>query len=534
MNKEQPKASEPRSVTEQARLRALTRYRIAGTQPEEAFDHYVQMATLIFRIPAAIIVFVGDNMVHPKASIGIGSIGNKVIYTLPFAATIESKNDIHISYNREAESTAQANAIFTFYAGAAICTPDGHAIGCLSILDDKERELTSEQISVLKILASGVMDKVEERLRSLQERERSHWLSKTTQEGMWEWDINHNKMWWNTGFCLLFGYPPANTAHYDLDFWCLRFVNESCESIKKSMLSLFFDGEYIFKKGDDTEAYVLIRSVLVRDEFGQPIKIMGSMLDISERFRNEERSRKANIELMRNKDDFISIASHEIKTPITIIKSYSQIIRKEAERSTQQNTNLSVYANRILKQSEKLLKLVENLLDVSRINNGKMVIYPASFNFSALLEQTIDELLDMDSGSHKIEIKGDFPLTVYADEFRVSQVLTNLITNAIKYSPGAEKVVITCYKNAEENLATIAVQDFGMGIAKADQFELFQKFHRLTDLRDNRIPGTGLGLSIAMEIMKQHGSTITLESEPGEGSTFSFDLMLWPAFNTQL
>ncbi|NCD67766.1 PAS domain-containing sensor histidine kinase [Mucilaginibacter agri] len=534
MNQEQLSSSEPKSVAEQARLRALTRYRIAGTQPEEAFDHYVQMATLIFRIPAAIIAFVGENTIHPKASIGIGSTENNAVYALPFAATIQAKNDIHISYNGEAGFTPAANTTYTYYAGTAICTSDGHAIGCLSLLDHKERELTPEQISVLKILASGVMDKIEERLRSLQERERSHWLSKTTQEGMWEWDINHNRMWWNTGFCLLFGYPPPNTSQYDLDFWCLRFVNESCESVKKSMLSLFFDGEYIFKKGDDTEAYVLIRSVLVRDEFGQPIKIMGSMLDISERFRNEERSRRANIELLRHKDDFISIASHEIKTPITIIKSYSQIIRKEAERNIDQNPNLSLYANRILKQSEKLLKLVENLLDVSRINNGKMVIYPASFNFSALLEQTIDELLDMDSGSHQIEVKGDFPLTVYADEFRISQVLTNLITNAIKYSPDADKVVVTCYKNAEENLATIAVQDFGLGIAKADQVELFEKFHRLTDLRDNRIPGTGLGLSIAMEIMKQHGSTITLESELGKGSIFSFDLMLSPAFNTQL
>jgi two-component system, OmpR family, sensor histidine kinase VicK len=162
-----------------------------------------------------------------------------------------------------------------------------------------------------------------------------------------------------------------------------------------------------------------------------------------------------------------------------------------------------------------------------------MVIYPETFDFTRLLEQTLDEL-DAKAGTHIIELIGDTPLRVYADEFRIGQVLTNLITNAIKYSPGADRIIINCSKNIENNTATISVQDFGKGIAKADQKKLFQKFERIISMNENQVSGTGLGLSIAMEIMKQHGSTIELESEEGRGSLFSFKLMLSPTFSSHI
>ena len=523
---------------EEARINALTRYRIAGTLPEEIFDHYVQMATLIFRIPAAIIAFVGTDMVHYKASIGVGSAAHSIRYGITCAETIDCGKDIHtVDLAKINSGSAPLNAdpepVYNYYVGTPIVTADGYTIGCLSLLDHKVRKLSDEQHSVLKILASAVMDAVEERLKNLQDRERNQWFSKTTQEGMWEWDIYQDKIWWNSGFSIIFGYPPAILNHYDLNFWCSRFEEHACSNMKEAMHSFILDGEYLFKKADDSLAHVLIRSVIIRDDYGRPVKVIGSMLDISERFKNEELNRKANQDLMRNKDEFISIASHEIKTPITIIKSYSQIIRKEAERNIYDDTNLKIYAERIQKQSDKLLKLVENLLDISRINTGKMIIYPETFDFTKLLEQTLDEL-DARSGSQIIELTGDAPLRVYADEFRIGQVLTNLITNAIKYSPGTDRIIINCSKNVENNTATISVQDFGKGIAKADQEKLFQKFERIINIHENQVSGTGLGLSIAIEIMKQHGSTIILKSEEGKGSIFSFKLMLSPAFNTHL
>ena len=514
-----------------ARINALTRFRIAGILPEEIFDHLLRLATLIFHSPGAIIAFAGEDKIHYKASIGMGNAENCERYGSVVAETIESDTGIYITNLAQIDQSG-SDSTYTFSAGTPIFTPDGFPIGCLCLFDHKVHKLTSENISVLKILASAVMNAAEERLKNLQEIERDTWFSKTSHEGMWEWDIQQDKIWWNPGFCMLFGYPPVNSRHYDLDFWCSRFEGISFEEIKCAIQSFDLNGEYLFKKADNTLAHILIRSVVIRNEFGQAVKVIGSILDTSERFMSEEINREANIEMLRNKDEFISITSHEIRTPITIIKSYSQLIEREAKQDVYQNTNFSLYAERIQKQSEKLLKLAENLLDISSIDNGKMIVSPETFDFEKLLEQTIDEL-DAENGSHVIEKTGDFPLNVYADKFRIGQVLTNLITNAIKYSPGTGKIIIRCNKNVKDNAATISIRDFGIGIAKEDQVKLFQKFQRILHLYDNGVSGTGLGLSIAMEIMKQHGSTITVDSELGKGSMFSFDLLLSPVFNSR-
>jgi signal transduction histidine kinase len=534
MNNELTIAERSKSDNELARITALDRYKIEGSEHEEIFDHFVQMARLIFKVPAAIIAFVGEDAVQYKAAAGLPDTGSGKWYAAICARTIRVGEDIYITELRpqaaEPSSLAPADPVYTRYAGTPIITPDGYAIGCLGLLDHKLIAPGDEQRELLKIMATAVMDALEERLKSIKEIERSNWLSQTSQEGLWQWDIARDRLWWNSGFSMLFGYPPADETRYDLNFWCSRFEYGINTEVRAAMLSLSADGEYLFKKADDSLARVVIRSVVIKDELGRPQKIIGSILDISERFNKEEINRRANMELMRNKDEFISIASHEIKMPISIIKSYSQIIKKETEHESFNGSNLNLYAQRIQRQSEKLLELVENLLDIARINSEKMTIYPEMFDFVKLLDQIIDEL-DIGIRSHQIEKKGDTPLMVYADRFRVGQVLTNLITNAIKYSPGADRIIVSYYKNGRDNKATILIRDFGKGIAKRDQAQLFQKFQRIINMDKDSISGTGLGLSIAMEIIKQHGSIIKLDSDAGKGSVFSFDLPLSPAFN---
>ncbi len=533
MDNELTIAEKLKSDKEQARNNALSRYKIEGTLPEEIFDHFVQMATLIFRVPAAMIAFIGEDRVHYKAATGITDLARSLQYAAACSDTIRAGKDIYqtdLTLASPERSSRQAkDPEYTHYAGTPVITADGYAIGCLSLLDHQPIAHGEEQRELFKIMASAVMDALEERLKSIKEIERNNWLSQTSQEGLWQWDIERDRLWWNSGFSMLFGYPPADESRYDLNFWCSRFEYGINTDVRSAMLSLSPDGEYLFKKADGSLARVIIRSVVIKDELGRPQKLIGSVLDISERFNKEESRRRANLELMRNKDEFISIASHEIKMPISIIKSYSQIIKKETEHEPYGQTNLNLYAERIQRQSEKLLELVENLLDISRINSEKMSIYPQMFDFVKLLDQTIDEL-DIGVGSHRIEKKGDAPLIVYADRFRTGQVLTNLISNAIKYSPGQDRIIISYYKNLRDNKATIAVRDFGKGIAKRDQVQLFQKFQRIIDPDKDSIPGTGLGLSIAMEIIKQHGSTIKLDSDVGKGSVFSFDLPLSPSF----
>jgi hypothetical protein len=140
-----------KSGYEEARINALTRYRIAGTLPEEVFDHYVQMATLIFRIPAAIIAFVGADLVHYKASIGVGTAAHSTRYGITCAETIDCGQDIHTvdlaKINcRLATSNADHEPVYNYYVGTPIVTADGYAIGCLSLLDIKFKNLLLSSI----------------------------------------------------------------------------------------------------------------------------------------------------------------------------------------------------------------------------------------------------------------------------------------------------------------------------------------------------------------------------------------------------
>ncbi|HEY4323461.1 MAG TPA: PAS domain-containing sensor histidine kinase, partial [Mucilaginibacter sp.] len=513
---------------EEGRIDALNRYRISDTLPQEMFGNYLELAALIFKVPGVIIAFIDKDVIY-KASAGVDDIENIKQYMANCSETIKSKDGIHIASDirigRPSPDSSNQPIAYNNYIGASIFTTDGHPIGCLGLLDYKPHKLKTEQITVLKMLASAVMNGLEERLKNLQEAERDEWVLKTTREGIWVWDIYQDKIWWNPAFGVIFGYDQMVGAHYDIGLWCERFAAESHTEVKNAVQIFDLNGEYVFKKVDDTPVRVSIRSAVIKDDLGQPVKMICSILDITERVNKEETNLKANLELMRDKDEFIDIATHEIKTPISIIKSYSQIIRRDAERNNYEKVNFINYAERIQKQNEKLLKLVENLLDISRINSGKMTVYPEPFDFAKLLEQILDEL-DIQTNNHHIERKGDTPLIVFADKFRIGQVLTNLITNAIKYSPGAERIIITHHKNGESNTATISIRDFGRGIAKEEQENLFQRFYRIVDADEQQVLGTGLGLSIAMEIVKQHGSTIAIDSELGKGSVFSFDLQL--------
>ncbi|HEY2582449.1 MAG TPA: ATP-binding protein [Mucilaginibacter sp.] len=530
MNKTQDLITKPDSQQrhEEERINALNRYRINDTLPEKMFSNYLQLATLIFKVPGVIIVFVEQEVIY-KAYVGIDDVENIKQYITNCAETIRSKDDIHIASNISNSylppNSPNQPVAYNYYIGASIFTRDGYPIGCLGLLDRKPHKLKTEQIKVLKMLASAVMDALEERLRNLQEAEQNEWVLKTTREGICVWDVYKDKIWWNPAFGVIFGYDQIVEPRYDISFWYDRFAAESYAEVKSAMQTFSLNGEYVFKRADDTPVRVSIRSTAIKDDFGQPVKMICSILDITERVKNEETNLKANLELMRDKDEFIDVATHEIKTPISIIKSYSQIIRREAERNNYEKTNFINYAERIQKQNEKLLKLVENLLDISRINSGKMTVYPEPFDFAKLLEQILDEL-DIQTSSHYVEKRGDIPLIVYADKFRIGQVLTNLITNAIKYSPGADRIIIDYNKNTENNTATISIRDFGRGIAKQEQENLFQRFYRIVDADEQQVLGTGLGLSIAMEIVKQHGSTIAIDSELGQGSVFSFNLQL--------
>ena len=223
--------------------------------------------------------------------------------------------------------------------------------------------------------------------------------------------------------------------------------------------------------------------------------------------------------LNSKKDEFIGLASHELKTPMTSLNGYLQII----DRSLNDEDRNKPFIKKALAQIDKLSALISDLLDVSKIEAGKLPFSYTGFSLTQLVDEVVD-LMQYSTKTHNLTVCIDAEsLMVYADRQRIEQVIINLISNAIKYSPDASQVNISV--SEQNDKAVVTVQDFGMGINADQQERIFSRFYRVDDLAAH-ISGLGIGLYISHEIISRHKGELTVESEPGKGSTFKFVIPL--------
>lgn len=257
---------------------------------------------------------------------------------------------------------------------------------------------------------------------------------------------------------------------------------------------------------DGKPVWVEAQSYVIKDENGRAIGMRGVTMDISGR-----------MELEKRKDEFISIASHELKTPITTIKGFTQILLQffsENERAVH-------YLYRMNEQVDRLTGLVNDLLDVSRIQTGKLVLNKEDFDLTKLVNDTIDDLQHT-TKNHQLVLKSEGSVIVHADKYRISQLLINLISNAIKFSPKADKVIVKVKNNSRD--VRVYVQDYGIGISKKNISKIFDPFYQADSSIRQSFGGLGLGLHISSEIISRHGGKVWVRSEKGKGSKFYFNL----------
>ena len=223
----------------------------------------------------------------------------------------------------------------------------------------------------------------------------------------------------------------------------------------------------------------------------------------------------------KKKDDFISIASHELRTPLTSIKAYLQVLDEIENKQPNKK-----YVQKTIENVNKLLQLILDLLDVSKIQSGQLELNINEFNIDALIDETIASYQDV-SATHEITREGK-PIgqMIFADRQRIEQVLVNLLSNAVKYSPDANKIILHTGKTASELI--ISVRDFGIGIPEQEQVKVFERFYRRKDL-SNHTSGFGLGLYICQDIIKRHNGKIWIESNV-KGTVFYFSLPFTPSF----
>ncbi|HLW01182.1 MAG TPA: HAMP domain-containing sensor histidine kinase [Ktedonobacterales bacterium] len=226
------------------------------------------------------------------------------------------------------------------------------------------------------------------------------------------------------------------------------------------------------------------------------------------------------------KDQFLSLASHELKTPISAIKGYAQLAQRRLGKVSGVSPNLAVTQEMLLKinqQTDKLTNLVNDLLDVSRIQAGKLELRLETCDLAALCRQAAEEQ-EMTSG-RRIEVSlRDAPVFIRADAERLAQVLSNLLNNAVKYSDADRPVYLTLACQAQKALLT--VEDEGVGIPQDELSLIFDRFFRASTARSGPQRGLGLGLAICKEIIERHHGQIWATSEEGKGSRFTVMLPL--------
>ncbi len=271
----------------------------------------------------------------------------------------------------------------------------------------------------------------------------------------------------------------------------------------------------------------MIRASLVKDENGKITGILQTGLDITEHKRSEEKLIQAKLEAEaanRTKSEFLANISHELRTPLNSVIGFSDILLERVFGEL--NDKQLKYINNISTSGKHLLKLINDILDLSKVEAGKMELHYSEFSVNSVFEEVKVVLIPL-AQTKSLEIyfnvKSEFT-TLEADRSRLIQILYNLASNSIKFTPEGGKVTISCIKSG--SLALISVTDTGIGISAEDQRKLFQPFTQIDASTSRQYCGTGLGLALVKKIVNLHQGDIWVESDIGKGSTFTFSIPL--------
>jgi len=333
-------------------------------------------------------------------------------------------------------------------------------------------------------------------------------------------DLNGNITSWNSGAQRIFGYSEQEVIgkHITLLIPPSRLDEEQriIESIKQGKRIDHFETVRINKSGHEIPISLTVSPI--KNSRGNVIGASKIARDITEQLASKALVAKLLAEVnsfSEKKDEFIALASHELKTPLTSLKGYLQILaRNELEERGQR------FLEKSLHQVDKLTMLVEDMLTMSKFEAGKLEFSTDTFDIKTLLLDII-ETFSYTNTTHTInhQLYGA-PVIIQGDKQRIEQVIINLLNNAIKYSPNADKVHVKM--EADDEKVVINIKDDGIGLGEEQQIKIFSRFYRAEGTKG--ISGLGLGLYLTKQIIDRHHGNIQVQSAPGKGSVFSFSL----------
>ncbi|MEX8547423.1 MAG: PAS domain-containing protein [Mucilaginibacter sp.] len=343
----------------------------------------------------------------------------------------------------------------------------------------------------------------EERFRTMAES--SHVLIATSDE-------TSNATYFNKAWIDMTGRP----AKYMLEYgWADLIHPEDKEHVLNIYLSAFnekrpFTSEFRILSATEDYRWLLSKGSPRFHPNGTFAGYTGSSIDVTEQKLDEQR-----------KNDFIGIVSHELKTPVTTIYAYLQVLQGKLRKT--QDAFILTALDKSVTQVKKMTTIINGFLNVSRLESGKIYIDKQRFDMAGLVKETETETATMIS-SHQIIFAPVEPTFVIADRDKIGQVINNFISNAVKYSAPGSTINIACI--SFDGQTQVSVKDEGMGISQKDIQQLFTRYYRVEGTHTQTISGFGIGLYLCSEIIHRHGGKIWVESEVGKGSAFYFSLPL--------
>lgn len=308
----------------------------------------------------------------------------------------------------------------------------------------------------------------------------------------------------------------SSDEHMDLSLAIAVILPEDRDRVSlaiEHVLSKDSDGHYFIEYRIQNNVDKKIRLLQANgrvfyDRKGNPLSLNGTLRDITEQKKEEQR-----------KDDFIGMVSHELKTPLTSLKAYLQILQR-MDLLTKDPMSQNMLGKSV-KQVQYMNTMINGFLNVSRLDSGQLHLVKTVFDFQSLFAEIEDEVLSTIK-THHFLFKASGKIMIHADREKIAQVLHNLVGNAVKYSPLRSTIRVDY--SANDNSLKVNVQDLGKGIDEVDQKRIFERYYRVKENTGGLISGFGIGLYLCREIIELHDGTILVQSVKDEGSIFSFTL----------
>jgi len=378
------------------------------------------------------------------------------------------------------------------------------------------RKWRQDEIELFREFADRLFPRLERAIaeeRLLENEQRNTLILNAAGVATWDWNVQEDKVIWNEQHYLVLGLEPGNDVKSSLFF--KRFVHAEDVEDVSNRLSLAVSGvspfraEFRIVRADNGETRWMSgfgRDVEWSD--GKVTRMTGVMYDVTERKKLEQQ-----------KEEFIGIAGHELKTPVTSIKVYTEILLDMLIEA--QNYQGAALVQKLDTQVERLTTLIHDLLDTTKMDDGLLVLHYSKFDMNKLIEERVGELRLL-SLEHWIDFTAGADVWVSADRERIGQVIVNLVHNAVKYAPAGGDIAIRCVQ--VPGGVQVSVSDQGIGIAPYLAERIFERFFRANAPDLPTSSGLGLGLYISEGIIVRHHGRIWVESEPGKGSTFYFNI----------